>query len=96
MFRQGESRRQVIQEFFRAVRAYLVEQRRRPPGFDLGNSPAALRPLSFAGTPFIQRTSAGTQGVVRVFSPLPSRDREAPFREGAEGLGRKLQDSNLC
>lgn len=36
-----------------------------PPGFDYGNSPAALRGLDFRGKTLIQRTSAGTQGLVR-------------------------------
>ncbi len=35
------------------------------PGFDFGNSPSALDGLDLNGRRFIQRTSAGTQGVVR-------------------------------
>lgn len=35
------------------------------PGFDLGNSPSALVGLDLRGRRIIQRTSAGTQGVVR-------------------------------
>jgi len=35
------------------------------PGFDLGNSPAALTGRDLRGRLVIQRTSAGTQGVVR-------------------------------
>lgn len=34
-------------------------------GFDFGNSPAALASLDLTGRHLIQRTSAGTQGVVR-------------------------------
>ncbi len=34
-------------------------------GFDLGNSPAAMRHADVAGRVLVQRTSAGTQGVVR-------------------------------
>ena len=34
------------------------------PGFDFGNSPAALQNLDLRGKRLIQRTSAGTQGVV--------------------------------
>ena len=34
------------------------------PGFDAGNSPSAIEPLDLAGRRVIQRTSAGTQGVV--------------------------------
>jgi 2-phosphosulfolactate phosphatase len=37
----------------------------RPHGFDLGNSPSALSGLDLHGRHLIQRTSAGTQGVVR-------------------------------
>lgn len=36
-----------------------------PAGFDHGNSPAAMESLDLAGKTLIQRTSAGTQGVVR-------------------------------
>jgi len=36
-----------------------------PEGFDLGNSPSALIELDLRGQRIIQRTSAGTQGVVR-------------------------------
>ena len=35
-----------------------------PPGFDFGNSPFAIRAVDFTGRTVIQRTSAGTQGVV--------------------------------
>ena len=37
----------------------------RPQGFDLGNSPADLLELDLRGKRLIQRTGAGTQGVVR-------------------------------
>ncbi len=36
-----------------------------PQGFDLGNSPTQLLETNLAGRHLIQRTSAGTQGVVR-------------------------------
>lgn len=36
-----------------------------PAGFDLGNSPAALIGLDLSGRRMIQRTGAGTQGLVR-------------------------------
>lgn len=36
----------------------------RIPGFDFGNSPAALQGVDLNGRRLIQRTSAGTQGVV--------------------------------
>lgn len=36
-----------------------------PEGFDFGNSPSALRQHNLSGKVFIQRTSAGTQGLVR-------------------------------
>lgn len=38
---------------------------RRPEGFDFGNSPSALSGLDLRGRRMIQRTSAGTQGIVR-------------------------------
>jgi 2-phosphosulfolactate phosphatase len=34
-------------------------------GFDFGNSPPQFDGLNLAGVPFIQRTTSGTQGVVR-------------------------------
>lgn len=36
-----------------------------PPGFDFGNSPTALIGLDLTGKRLIQRTGAGTQGLVR-------------------------------
>lgn len=36
-----------------------------PPGFDFGNSPFAIRAVDFTGKRIIQRTSAGTQGIIR-------------------------------
>lgn len=35
-----------------------------PPGFDFGNSPFEVSEVDFAGTAVIQRTSAGTQGII--------------------------------
>ncbi|MEI7844174.1 MAG: 2-phosphosulfolactate phosphatase [Chloroflexota bacterium] len=35
-----------------------------PLGFDLGNSPTQIRKLDLTGKKMIQRTSAGTQGMV--------------------------------
>ena len=37
----------------------------RPDGFDFPNSPAMVRDADLAGRTLVQRTSAGTQGVVR-------------------------------
>jgi 2-phosphosulfolactate phosphatase len=37
---------------------------RAPPGFDFGNSPLEVSGLEFRGKTVIQRTSAGTQGIV--------------------------------
>ena len=37
----------------------------RPDGFDFGNSPTYLSQEDLTGTTMIQRTTAGTQGVVR-------------------------------
>ncbi len=40
----------------------------RPPGFDLSNSPVHVAEADVAGRPIVQRTSAGTQGVVAAAS----------------------------
>jgi 2-phosphosulfolactate phosphatase len=40
------------------------ERGRRPPGFDLSNSPAAVSRTDVAGRVLVQRTSAGTQGAI--------------------------------
>src|SRR5712671_4744126 len=37
---------------------------RAPPGFDFGNSPFEISTVDFRGKAIIQRTSAGTQGIV--------------------------------
>ena len=37
---------------------------RRPPAFDFGNSPFEVSQIAFHGKAIIQRTSAGTQGIV--------------------------------
>jgi 2-phosphosulfolactate phosphatase len=37
---------------------------RAPPGFDFGNSPFEISGVDFGGKTILQRTSAGTQGVV--------------------------------
>ena len=37
---------------------------RAPPGFDFGNSPFEVERIDFAGKTIIQRTGAGTQGIV--------------------------------
>ncbi len=41
---------------------------RKPEGFDFSNSPAEIFRLDLTGKPLIQRTSAGTQGIVGVQS----------------------------
>jgi 2-phosphosulfolactate phosphatase len=41
---------------------------KKPPGFDFGNSPAAISALDLCGKTLIQRTSAGTQGIVRAMN----------------------------
>lgn len=43
----------------------------RVPGFDFGNSPSELRGLDLSGHTLIQRTSAGTQGIVRALKAGP-------------------------
>jgi 2-phosphosulfolactate phosphatase len=40
------------------------EHGRRPPGFDLSNSPAEAMRADLAGRTIVQRTSAGTQGAL--------------------------------
>jgi 2-phosphosulfolactate phosphatase len=40
------------------------EHGRRPPGFDFSNSPVALARADLEGRALVQRTSAGTQGVI--------------------------------
>lgn len=40
------------------------ERGRRPPGFDLSNSPVAVTQADVAGRELVQRTSAGTQGAI--------------------------------
>ena len=37
---------------------------RKPPGFDFGNSPFELSSVDLSGKAIIQRTSAGTQGII--------------------------------
>jgi 2-phosphosulfolactate phosphatase len=37
---------------------------RAPPGFDFGNSPFEVSQIEFRGKTIVQRTSAGTQGIV--------------------------------
>jgi 2-phosphosulfolactate phosphatase len=44
----------------------------KPDDFDLGNSPSALAGLDLSGRRLIQRTTAGTQGVVRVAGRGPA------------------------
>jgi 2-phosphosulfolactate phosphatase len=39
-------------------------QGRAPPGFEFGNSPFEISTVDFGGKTIIQRTSAGTQGIV--------------------------------
>jgi 2-phosphosulfolactate phosphatase len=47
---------------------------RAPPGFDFGNSPFEVSQADFGGKTIVQRTSAGTQGIVAAsqagFMPL--------------------------
>jgi 2-phosphosulfolactate phosphatase len=51
-----------------------------PPGFDFGNSPFEISGVDFGGKTIVQRTSAGTQGIVaagkraaRLYAPRQSR-----------------------
>ena len=58
---------------------------RAPDGFDFGNSPFEVSDVDFSGKTIIQRTSAGTQGIVAATGPSDfmrprwSRQRR-PFR----------------
>jgi len=55
----------------RAIPGSLVmgeEHGRRPPGFDLSNSPVKVARADVAGRVLVQRTSAGTQGVIAATS----------------------------
>ena len=44
------------------------EHGRRPPGFDFSNSPVAVSRADLKGLALVQRTSAGTQGVIAATS----------------------------
>jgi 2-phosphosulfolactate phosphatase len=44
------------------------EHGRRPPGFDLSNSPVAVARADVAGRHLVQRTSAGTRGILAATS----------------------------
>lgn len=46
------------------ARAMGEEHGRRPAGFDFSNSPVAVSQQDLTGTTIVQRTSAGTQGVI--------------------------------
>ncbi len=55
----------ALRQRFRGSLAMGEVNGQPPDGFDLGNSPSALIGLDLRGRRIIQRTSAGTQGVVR-------------------------------
>jgi 2-phosphosulfolactate phosphatase len=55
----------ALRERFRGSRVMGEVGGLKPDSFDFGNSPAALIGLDLNGRRLIQRTSAGTQGVVR-------------------------------
>jgi len=42
---------------------------RAPDGFDFGNSPFEIATIDFRGRTIVQRTSAGTQGIVAASQP---------------------------
>ena len=54
----------AIKSADRSILAMGEEHGHRPPGFDLSNSPAAVAAADVRGRVIVQRTSAGTQGVV--------------------------------
>src|SRR5689334_14499102 len=58
-------------EVGRSIPGALVmgeEHGRRPPGFDLSNSPVAASQADVAGRVLVQRTGAGVQGVLAATS----------------------------
>ena len=64
------------------------ERGRRPPGFDLSNSPVEASRADLGGRVLVQRTSAGTQGVIagtgssrRASCALRPRQRPSPQRD---------------
>jgi 2-phosphosulfolactate phosphatase len=54
----------AMKESDRGVLAMGEDLGRRPPGFDLPNSPVAVAAADLDGRVLVQRTSAGTRGVV--------------------------------
>jgi len=63
---------------------------RAPAGFDFGNSPFEVSNVDFTGKSIVQRTSAGTQGIVaarhaeRLYAT--SRDTEADVTKARDGI----------
>jgi 2-phosphosulfolactate phosphatase len=77
---------------------------RPPDGFDFGNSPFEISDIDFRGKTIIQRTSAGTQGIVtagnraeRVMRPLWSRlkRRFAPYSRVHSAKSRWSQRATI-
>src|ERR1051326_5701820 len=70
---------------------------RAPKGFDFGNSPFEIPSVDFQGKTVIQRTSAGTQGIVlassraeRLYaaSLVTAKATVRAIRSGSPGIGR--------
>ncbi len=64
-------------------------------GFDLGNSPSALAGLDLQGKTIIQRTSTGTQGVVRAAHASPILTAALTNAEATARFIRKLNPSRV-
>jgi len=75
-----------------------------PPGFDFGNSPRSLIGVNLQGKHLIQRTGAGTQGLVRAspwigsillsYYPSPAAGRAGSYEKGQTRCG--TGEMNLC
>ncbi len=57
------------------------------PGFDFSNSPAELAEADLAGYDVVQRTSAGTRGVVEASSDDTALVRQPGLRDRDRGCG---------
>ncbi len=58
-----------------------------PDGFDYGNSPFEIGTVDLSGKTIIQRTSAGTQGIVAASTQADRLYAGFPGRRGGHGAG---------
>jgi 2-phosphosulfolactate phosphatase len=58
---------------------------RAPDGFDFGNSPFEVSQVNFGGKAIIQRTSAGTQGIVAGHGARHARRGDRSDHTGCDG-----------